>query len=240
VKPEREHVLSVCRTEWKRIGVPADSRDEMTTELEGDLQDAERDGATALEYVGGDASSFARRWAEERGLARARWHLLVTGLLAIVGGMPGAGLGLFFAYGWSSDTFRERFGQYKTMADGAVELVPFYPPPALILALYALAGLTVAGGAFMAVRSYFAWREDRALRETTFNLLIGTVPAVAAAAGAGITYAWYHDFQDELRVMLGIGLVAALTFALAIAALRALAVYSTRSRGRQPLALPEL
>lgn len=227
---EREEVLAVCRDTWRHVGVPRDDLDEMAAELDSDLQEAERDGINARDYVAGDPSTFARRWAEQRDLVRPRYQLAITGLLAVLGGIPGAGLGLFFAYGLSSDTFTEMFGRTVTQADGARSFEAFSPPAPLILSLYALAGLCVAVGAVIAVRSYLAWRDDAALRETTLHLLIGAIPAVALGAGAGVVFAWYRDFQAEPSTMAGVGLAAAAAFAFTIAGLRAVAVHGARKQ----------
>lgn len=58
-----------CRQEWKRLGVPDLLAEEMATELEADLEEAEADGITAAELLGeSDPHVFAATWARERGL----------------------------------------------------------------------------------------------------------------------------------------------------------------------------
>ena len=58
-----------CRQEWKRLGVPDLLADEMATELEADLAEAEADGVSTAELLGeSDAQRFAATWATERGL----------------------------------------------------------------------------------------------------------------------------------------------------------------------------
>ena len=58
-----------CRREWKRLGVPDLLADEMATELEADLAEAEADGVSAAEMLGeSDPRRFAASWAKERGL----------------------------------------------------------------------------------------------------------------------------------------------------------------------------
>jgi len=58
-----------CRQEWKRLGVPDLLAEEMATELEADLADAEADGVSAAELLGeSDPRRFAATWATERGL----------------------------------------------------------------------------------------------------------------------------------------------------------------------------
>ena len=58
-----------CRQEWKRLGVPDLLAEEMATELESDLAEAEADGVSAAELLGeSDPRRFAATWATERGL----------------------------------------------------------------------------------------------------------------------------------------------------------------------------
>jgi hypothetical protein len=58
-----------CRREWKRLGVPDSLAEEMATELETDLAEAEADGVSAAEILGeSDPRRFAATWASERGL----------------------------------------------------------------------------------------------------------------------------------------------------------------------------
>jgi hypothetical protein len=58
-----------CRQEWKRLGVPDLFAEEMATELESDLAEAQADGVSAAEMLGeSDPRRFAATWARERGL----------------------------------------------------------------------------------------------------------------------------------------------------------------------------
>jgi hypothetical protein len=60
-----------CRQEWRRLGVPDLLAEEMATELETDLAEAEADGVSAAEMLGeSDPRRFAASWARERGLVR--------------------------------------------------------------------------------------------------------------------------------------------------------------------------
>ena len=62
-----------CRQEWKRLGVPDLLAEEMATELESDLAEAEADGVSATEILGeSDPRRFAATWATERGLVAER------------------------------------------------------------------------------------------------------------------------------------------------------------------------
>ncbi len=61
--------IEECRYEWKRLGVPDSMAEEMATELESDLVEAQADGVSAAEMLGeSDPRRFAATWARERGL----------------------------------------------------------------------------------------------------------------------------------------------------------------------------
>lgn len=91
-----------CRREWKRLGVPDGLAEEMATELESDLAEAEADGVSAAEMLGeSDPRRFAATWAGERGLvsdpepkSRKRlWIGLAVGfLLLVLLGLPALAL----------------------------------------------------------------------------------------------------------------------------------------------------
>ena len=58
-----------CRREWRRLGVPDSMADEMATDLEADLAEAQADGVSEAEILGeSDPRRFAATWARERGL----------------------------------------------------------------------------------------------------------------------------------------------------------------------------
>jgi hypothetical protein len=58
-----------CRREWKRLGVPDLMADEMATDLDADLAEAQAEGVSAAEVLGeSDPRRFAETWASERGL----------------------------------------------------------------------------------------------------------------------------------------------------------------------------
>ena len=100
-----------CRQEWRRLGVPDLLADDMATELETDLADAEADGVSAAEMLGeSDPRRFAAAWANERGLvaeppapkqSRKRfWLWIALGLVAgflLLGILLGIGAVALFA-----------------------------------------------------------------------------------------------------------------------------------------------
>lgn len=82
-----------CCQEWKRLGVPDVIAEEMATELETDLAEAEADGVPAAELLGEtNAPRFAAAWAIERGLVadspsknrRRLWIGLAAGAVLLV------------------------------------------------------------------------------------------------------------------------------------------------------------
>jgi hypothetical protein len=87
-----------CRREWKRLGVPDSLAEEMATELESDLAEAEADGVSAAEMLGeSDPRRFAATWARERGLVadpppkkshKRLWIGLAVGLIVIFVALP--------------------------------------------------------------------------------------------------------------------------------------------------------
>ena len=93
-----------CRREWKRLGVPDLMADEMATDLEADLADAQADGVSAAEILGeSDQRRFAASWASERGLVSERppkktrkrfWIVvaIVIAVLLVFGGLAAFGL----------------------------------------------------------------------------------------------------------------------------------------------------
>jgi hypothetical protein len=83
-----------CRREWKRLGVPESLADEMATDLEADLAEAQADGVSAAEILGeSDPRRFAETWASERGLVseppaqkksrKGLWIGLAVGLVVL-------------------------------------------------------------------------------------------------------------------------------------------------------------
>lgn len=60
-----------CRAEWKRLGVPESTAEEMAADLASDIREAEADGISVEELLGSSASdprAFAASWATERGI----------------------------------------------------------------------------------------------------------------------------------------------------------------------------
>jgi hypothetical protein len=97
-----------CRREWRRLGVPDLLAEEMATELEADLAEAQADGVSAAEILGeSDPRRFAASWASERGLVseqpprrsrRRIWPWVVIALVLFIGlltslALIGAGTG---------------------------------------------------------------------------------------------------------------------------------------------------
>ena len=131
-----------CRQEWKRLGVPDLLADEMATDLEADLAEAQADGVSAAEVVGeSDPRRFAATWAKERGLVteppprkKRRWIWIVVGLLLAFVFM--AVLGLVAAAGVSTHVHVSPPRRPQTVIQSVVvpNLVGLKAPQALSLA----------------------------------------------------------------------------------------------------------
>ena len=78
------NLTSTCEREWKQLGVPSRERDQLNAELQADLDAAQQDGMSVSEFVGGDVASFAREWAQARGLVRVPWRLAGTFVAALL------------------------------------------------------------------------------------------------------------------------------------------------------------
>ena len=216
-------IVTICRKSWRRLGVPRDQADAMAAELAADLASASEDGVDPRSYVANDPEGFASGWAEARGLVRPRRRILTTGVTAVLGAIPGAFFGLFVAYGLSSDTFAEIFGEEVPVGENLYMYV-FDPPELLLLALYAVGGAIAYAGALAAVAAILRWRLDPAAGATV-RLLAALLPAaVAAAVAASIVFAWSRDFSTQLEVVLGDALVAVVVLGASAAAIRVLAL----------------
>ena len=96
--------IEECRREWRRLHVPDPVADEMASDLAADLSEAEVEGASPEELLGDaafDPKSFARSWAQERGLVvvpppRSSSQLALAFVVAaiVIGGSIGAALRL--------------------------------------------------------------------------------------------------------------------------------------------------
>jgi hypothetical protein len=95
--------VSECRKEWHRLGVPEAASNEMATDLEADLAEAQADGVAPEAVLGNgffDPKSFAASWATARGIVspgpRARdsirapsWTLALGALVCLAAAAVG-------------------------------------------------------------------------------------------------------------------------------------------------------
>ena len=97
--------IKECRREWKRLGVPDAVANEMTADLEADLEQAEAEGASREDVLGSavfDPQSFAASWAAERGVAESpvtrerlpMRSLAIAAIAALLIAVIGVGLAL--------------------------------------------------------------------------------------------------------------------------------------------------
>jgi PASTA domain len=166
-----------CRQEWKRLGVPDLLAEEMASELESDLAEAEADGVSAVEILGeSDPRRFAATWAGERGLVteraprkRRRWIWVAVGLALAFVFM--AVLGLFAAVGVSTQTHASPPTPPQTVA---VSVVPN------------LVGMKTSQALALARRSGLA-PETRLVSAPRTGVVIAQTPAAGARLRRGST-----------------------------------------------------
>jgi hypothetical protein len=205
-------VLEVSRATWRRLGVAPDVAEEMAGELEADLEAAEEAGMDPLRYVGGDAEAFATAWAQERGVVRPRLRLLTTALAALIGAVPGAGFGLFVAYGMSNPAMKEILGFDLGRHTTA------------ILALYAAGALFACVGAVAVVGGWLSWRADLAASPTVRRLLTAVPLGAIAAVGLAMALGASRSFSTSAKVVAAEVVLAALVFAVVVTGVRFVAV----------------
>lgn len=139
-----------CRREWERLGVPDLLAEEMATELESDIAEAEADGVSAAEMLGeSDPRRFAAMWASERGLVsegpsqqkrRKRFWITLAAGLVLFGCLLGVGGVAIFAKP-TARTSRE-------------QPVKAFPPPRLVR-VPALVGLKLCHAYWIAAARDF-------------------------------------------------------------------------------------
>lgn len=225
-------VVRACRRTWRRLGVEREVASEMAAELEQDLATAAAEGIRPQEYVAGDAQGFAAAWATGRGVVRPKPRIGTTVLAAAVGAVPGAGFGLFAAYGLSSQAMADTFGTPGRVGENAYENF-LQPPTWLLLALYALGAVFAYGGAVAGVAALLRWRLDPAAGPTLRLLVVGLPAATAAAIGATVLFAWTQRFSTAATVVVADALVALAVFALCVAGIRLAAVVGVLRKERQ-------
>jgi hypothetical protein len=200
----------------------------MARDLDADLAAAQEDGVSAAEYVGHDPRSFALAWAQERGVIEGRVRLALTVAAALIGAVPGVGLGLFVAYGLTSYTMTEIIGPGRTVT-GVQRTLDL--PPLVLLALYAVGGVFAYAGAIAAVAGLLHWTDDPAA-SLTVRLLGMLLPFGAIASIATtIAFASTRSFSTDHRTVLADVIIASVVFACAVAAIRFRAVRQQRHAG---------
>ena len=217
-----DDVLRECIRTWHRLGVPRPSAREMADELRADLATAAADGVAATDFVGGDPAGLAREWASARGLVRGRRRLIRIGVASLVGALPGASMGLFVAYGLSSEAFGRLFhnsratfeygaGEYG-QANAYIDL-----PSWLILALYVVSGSLSYLGVVAAVSAALRRVDDpdraATLRRLRWAAPIGILTGVGAAilygSTTGFNTDWPHPGLEATLAAAGLVLSAA-------------------------------
>ena len=233
-------VLDIAERTWRRLGVPAGTRDELRAELGADLAEAAADGRSALDYVGGDPAGLARTWAAERGVVRPRPLLARTTAAGVLAMVPGAAFGLLLVVAPSSMFLNDLLlGGSRQMVepadDGSVSIIYAVDPPAwLVLLWYVTAAAFAYGGALAAVSGTLRAFGDVG-RRATVRALTGMLPVAAVLATvAGVTVAGAGGYAASGRLLLAIcGSVLAVV-ATVVAATRLAVVLRARPAAAHP------
>jgi hypothetical protein len=207
-----EQVLRCCLRTWARLGVPRSRRVELAAELRRDLDAAAHDGLRPVDVIGADPAAFARSWVESLGAARGRWRLGLVTVTALAGALPGTCLGLFAAYGTSSEAFASLFATHGLDASNDTLTVPSW----LLVGTYVLAGLVALLGAVAACSASLRALEDPLRRATVRSLLVGLPFSTVCGLAGAITFgastgfrAWPFSGVEALLVVLSTALGAA-------------------------------
>lgn len=223
-------VVNQCMRTWHRLGVSKDFAGEMAAELEADLGAAAAEGMSATSVIGSDVRGFAAAWALERGVVRPRLRLVSTALAALVGAVPGAGFGLFVAYGLSSEAMGSILGAGNVRVGDTSYQAPLLLPTWLLLVLYTLGAVFAYGGAVGAVAAVLHWRFDPAFARTVRSLVTTLPVCTAGAVGAAIVFASTRHFATSIDVVFADAAVAAAVLASGVALVRYRAVRHERDR----------
>jgi hypothetical protein len=110
--------VNECRREWKRLGVRQSDAEEMAAELEADLEEGAPHEVLGSDVV--DATSFARRWAVERGVIPRRVRGVRVEVAAAVAAFALAAIAGALLMVFSSPSHPERFAVEKVSPPTAV------------------------------------------------------------------------------------------------------------------------
>jgi hypothetical protein len=223
-------VVNQCMRTWRRLGVAKEVAEEMAAELGADLESAAAEGLSATSVVGSDARGFAATWASERGVVRPRLRLTLTAFAALVGAVPGAGFGLFVAYGLSSQAMGSIFGAGEYRVGNTGYQSPLDVPEWLLLTLYLVGAVFAYAGAVGAVAAVLHWRFDPALARTVRSLATTLPVCTVAAVGAAMLFASTRNFSTSTHMVFADAAVAASVLASGVALVRCRAVRRERAR----------
>jgi hypothetical protein len=179
--PAVDGLLATADREWRTLGVHRRDRVTLAADLRAELDAASADGLAPAELLGADPAGFARRLAEEAGVARTppRYGAILGAATAgaAIGLVVGivAALGLHWAFVMAFD-------------------LPWKSVPIWLAAgvYYGGVALVVVVCAALTVR--VAPRDVPRLRHTAARMLLLLPPALAAGIGAAMAFGWAFDY----------------------------------------------
>jgi hypothetical protein len=205
-------VVSMCRTTWKRLGVPSGARADLESELRADLEAAAADGVDATTFVGGDAAGFAREWSVARGLVRARWRVVGSVVASATVGFASLAIADdLLRLPWLHPLFDPGQGEGQFWLNVYAGAAPFFVLPVL-----------------GSVGLYLWIVRDPLVVSTALVVLIASPGIIWASAVA----AWWLDGDGGETTRL---LWFTVLFALLVGALRAVVVAASRRAGAPAL-----
>lgn len=237
-----DEIVGQCTRAWRRLGVPADERGVMASELLDDLQEAADSGDSPLALVGGDPRLFAESWAREKHVIRPRWRVGSTTVAALASTVPGvaflAVMPLVSTSDWAVDMLIRLDEGQRARTNLSCGTCPAYwdPPTLLLLAWYLVGALLVVGGALVGVSAWLRRCNDPVCPETLRS--IGTI-----GVGVNLVVLAALGYWNLSRRGTWIGnggwvvvLLASVIASLAVA--RGVAVHRARRQGRaRPVSL---
>ncbi|SBT39002.1 hypothetical protein [Micromonospora auratinigra] len=214
--PTVDHFLAAADQAWRTAGIDRRDRTTLAADLRTELEAAAADGLDPAELLGTDPAEFARRIAEEAGLARNPPRY--AQVLGVASG--GALLSLLVGY-VLVNALHQAFVAAFDLPRGV--RVPVWLAAGVF---YTGVAAVVVTGAVLAVR--VALRDATRVRQTAARMALLLPPALAVAILGAAAFGWALDFP---LTPLAIGTEAAIVLAAFLAATALARRWSVRAAG---------